>query len=81
MQEIFASHPDYAQYGQPDTSNASDNVVGNAKLATYVCTTERMSDGAMLASKELVVFAARAAELASRCSAARTTADACCTGT
>lgn len=54
--EIFSTHPDYSQFGQPDTTNASDNVVGNAKLATYVATTERMSDGAMLASKELVVF-------------------------
>lgn len=58
VQEIFESHTDYSQYGQPDTTNASDNVVGNAKLATYVCTTERMADGAMLASKELVVFTA-----------------------
>lgn len=56
VSEIFASHPDYEQYGQPDTSNASDNVVGNAKLATFVLDTARMSDGAMLASKEAVVF-------------------------
>ncbi|MFO0673045.1 MAG: hypothetical protein U0235_26100 [Polyangiaceae bacterium] len=52
---IFASHPDYAAYGPPDTTNASDNVVGGKDLSTFVLDTQRMSDGAMLASKTLVV--------------------------
>ncbi|HVH48036.1 MAG TPA: hypothetical protein VM925_37135 [Labilithrix sp.] len=56
VSEIFSTHTDYEQFGQPDTANATDNVVGNAKLATFIATTARMSDGAMLASKELVVF-------------------------
>lgn len=58
VQEIFSSHADYEQYGQPDTTNASDNVVGNNALSTFILTTERQSDGAMLASKQLVVFTA-----------------------
>lgn len=55
VQEIFESHPDYAEFGQPDTPNATDNVVGNSALSTYVLTTARMTDGAMLASKQIVV--------------------------
>lgn len=52
---IFASHPEYVGYGQPDTKNANDNVVGNQSLATFTLDTARMADGAMLASKQLVV--------------------------
>lgn len=51
IDEIFATHPDYAPLGQPDTSNAADGI--------YVPTAEldwaQMTDGAMLASKVLVV--------------------------
>ena len=39
----------------PDTTNSVDNVVGRGDLAGYTLTTARMSDGAMLASKDLVV--------------------------
>jgi protocatechuate 3,4-dioxygenase beta subunit len=56
--DIFANHAEYKGFGQPDTPNASDNVVGNANLASYTLTTARMSDGAMLASKQLVVSVA-----------------------
>jgi protocatechuate 3,4-dioxygenase beta subunit len=55
INEIFTTHAEYKSYGLPDTPNASDNVVGNANLASYVLTTARMTDGAMLASKQLVV--------------------------
>lgn len=58
VQEIFSTHVDYIQYGQPDTQNANDNVVGGNALSTFVLTTERQSDGAMLASKQLIVFTA-----------------------
>lgn len=57
VQEIFASHEEYKVFGQPDTTNASDNVVGRANTQTFVVDAARMSDGAMLASKLLVVFA------------------------
>jgi len=52
--EIFADHPEYSGFGQPDTTNTNDNVVSRGDIATYTLTTARMSDGAMLASKELV---------------------------
>jgi hypothetical protein len=38
-----------------DTTNATDNVVGQGALAGYTVTTARTSDGAMLASKVLAV--------------------------
>ena len=46
-QEVFATHPEYTQFGQPNTSNTSDGIFGPAN----VCDTARMSDGAMLAWK------------------------------
>jgi protocatechuate 3,4-dioxygenase beta subunit len=55
VQEIFSSHPEYSPFGQPDTTNANDNVVGNQDLSTFTLTTAKMSDGAMLASRMLVV--------------------------
>lgn len=58
VDDIFANQADYTRYGKPDTANASDNVVGNADLATYVATAQRMTDGTLLASKELIVFTA-----------------------
>jgi protocatechuate 3,4-dioxygenase beta subunit len=55
IDEIFTTHAEYKGFGLPDTPNASDNVVGNANLASYTLATARMTDGAMLASKQLVV--------------------------
>lgn len=57
VQELFESHPDYAEFGQPDTTNEDDNVVGRGAIESYVLDVERQSDGAMLASKLLVAFA------------------------
>jgi protocatechuate 3,4-dioxygenase beta subunit len=53
--EIFGSHPEYKGYGQPDTANATDNVVGNANLQTYVVAASRLPDGSLLAAKQLIV--------------------------
>jgi protocatechuate 3,4-dioxygenase beta subunit len=53
--EIFSTHPEYKGFGQPDTPNASDNVVVGHDLSTYLLAVTRQSDGAMLAAKELVV--------------------------
>ncbi|MCB9569554.1 MAG: protocatechuate 3,4-dioxygenase [Myxococcales bacterium] len=54
--EIFASHPEYASFGQPDTTNTTDNVIGGeSDLSPYVLTTARMPDGAMLASKVIAI--------------------------
>jgi protocatechuate 3,4-dioxygenase beta subunit len=55
VNEIFTSHVEYESYGLPDTTNASDNIVGRGDLAGYTLATARMTDGAMLASKDLVV--------------------------
>ncbi len=52
--EIFTNHAEYKGYGQPDTPNATDNVV-RGNVEAFTLTTARMSDGAMLASKVLVV--------------------------
>ena len=57
--EIFASHPSYQPEGQPDTSNASDGVIGGGgSIAQYLLDTARMSDGAMLASKVIALRSA-----------------------
>ncbi len=59
--EIFASHPEYASFGQPDTTNATDTVFGGEDDVTpYILTTARMPDGAMLASKVIGVRSALA---------------------
>ncbi|MEM1417507.1 MAG: protocatechuate 3,4-dioxygenase, partial [Myxococcota bacterium] len=52
--EIFAEHPDYAPFGQPDTPNAADGIFRGVGAAS-VLQTQRMSDGAMLASKTIQV--------------------------
>lgn len=52
IEELFASHVDYAEFGQPDTPNARDSIysgVGTSGIVEY----ERMSDGAMLAWKQI----------------------------
>jgi protocatechuate 3,4-dioxygenase beta subunit len=57
-QQIFAKHPEYAPYGQPDTSNASDGVFSGVPAAQrdrVMVDVARMTDGAMLASKVVTV--------------------------
>lgn len=54
--EIFDAHPDYAGRGQPDTTDATDNIIGGvADRSPYTLDTARMSDGAMLASKRIAI--------------------------
>jgi hypothetical protein len=54
--EIFASHPDYAEFGQPDTTLATDTVVGGeSDWSPYLVEYERMTDGTMLAWKTVAV--------------------------
>lgn len=57
-QGIFASHVDYAEFGQPNTTFANDGVIGSipqADRARLICDVARMTDGAMLASKVVAV--------------------------
>jgi protocatechuate 3,4-dioxygenase beta subunit len=56
--QIFASHADYKQYGQPDTLWSNDGVlagVSSADRDRLTLTIARMTDGAMLASKVVTV--------------------------
>lgn len=55
VSEIFTTHPEYSPYGLPDTQNSNDNVVGKETLALFLLEVAKMADGAMLASKLLVV--------------------------
>lgn len=50
--EIFAEHPEYAEFGQPDTTNATDSIYGGED---YIVSAEKQSDGALLAWKTLVI--------------------------
>lgn len=57
-EEIFAEHPDYSGFGQPDTVFADDNIIGRiaaAEQSRHVLDVARMPDGAMLASKTVTV--------------------------
>jgi len=49
--EIFSTHPDYAQFGQPDTTNEADGIYN----ADGELTVAQMPDGVMLASKAIVL--------------------------
>lgn len=52
---IIASEPLYSARGARDTKNTNDNVIGRGSVDNYLFQTKRMSDGAMLAWKTLVV--------------------------
>jgi protocatechuate 3,4-dioxygenase beta subunit len=51
VDEIFATHPEYVGFGQPDTSNAADGIHEASTEVEYA----QMTDGAMLAWKVVVV--------------------------
>ena len=56
--EIFATHPEYKPFGQPDTTNTTDGIVSAIPAAQrdrLICEYARMTDGAMLASKTVTV--------------------------
>jgi protocatechuate 3,4-dioxygenase beta subunit len=54
IMELFAVHPDYQGFGQPDTPNATDMVL-RADLPTFIATTSRLPDGALMAAKQIAV--------------------------
>jgi protocatechuate 3,4-dioxygenase beta subunit len=54
VDEIFTAHAEYSAYGAPDTHNTDDNIV-SGDVAAYTATAARMTDGAMLASKQIAV--------------------------
>jgi protocatechuate 3,4-dioxygenase beta subunit len=54
--EICGSHPEYAEFGAPDTNNESDGILGDERdKSPYILDTARMPDGAMLASKVIAI--------------------------
>ncbi len=55
ISDVFANHAEYQPYGPPDTPNASDGIVRAGSLAGYTVGTARMTDGALMAAKQLVV--------------------------
>lgn len=54
VDEITTTHPDYADRGAPDTTNSEDGIL-SSNLANFLVSTERMSDGALLAWKTIVI--------------------------
>ncbi len=54
--EIYRAHPDYREFGLPDTTLATDTVLGGVEdPAPYILDFARMEDGVMLASKTITV--------------------------
>lgn len=53
--EIIGSQPLYSERGERDTKNTDDMVAAQDKLADLTLQTKRMTDGAMLAWKALVI--------------------------
>lgn len=58
--KVFAEHPDYQEFGQPNTTNATDGIFGGEE---YILSTELQPDGALLAWKVLVVRSSLASPL------------------
>lgn len=55
-EEVFSTHPEYSEFGQPDTANSTDSVIGGEEdLTPYLLDTQRMTDGAMLAWKVVAI--------------------------
>ena len=56
--DIFATHSEYKEYGQPDTVFSNDNIMAGIPVAQrdrHILAVARMNDGAMLASKVVTV--------------------------
>ena len=60
--QVFAEHPDYDQFGQPNTTNAQDGIYAGKE---YELSTALQPDGALLAWKVLVIRSSLAAPLCS----------------
>lgn len=57
-EEVFSSHEEYLDFGQPDTTFSNDNIISEIAAAErdrHVLSVARMSDGVMLASKVVTV--------------------------
>ena len=54
LADVFANHPTYAAFGQPDTPNSSDNIL-NRDLSTSLFDWSQAEDGALVIWKTLVI--------------------------
>jgi len=55
IQDVCTTHSDYIDHGLPDTANDQDNVFPADSVDDYLVETERMSDGALMAWKTIVI--------------------------
>jgi protocatechuate 3,4-dioxygenase beta subunit len=55
IDDVCTTHPDYSAHGEPDTANTSDTVFPADDIEDYLMSTERMSDGALLAWKTVII--------------------------
>jgi protocatechuate 3,4-dioxygenase beta subunit len=55
IDDICSNHPDYAAHGLPSTPTTSDTVFPADSLDDYLMQTQRMSDGALLAWKTVII--------------------------
>lgn len=60
--QVFAEHPEYKEFGQPDRTNETDGIYGGKE---YEVSTELQPDGALLAWKVLVIRSSLADPLCS----------------
>lgn len=54
IQDVFDNHPQYSGYGQPDTSNAADNILGD-DTETWLMSWRRADDGVLVATKTITI--------------------------
>jgi protocatechuate 3,4-dioxygenase beta subunit len=54
VNELCSEHPDYVGHGLPDTPNTGDSIFADT-VDQYVMETQRMSDGALLAWKTIII--------------------------
>lgn len=65
VDDVCTTHPDYEARGLPAVTNTTDGVFPAEGYEKYAMETQRMSDGAMLAWKTLIIRSALDAELCS----------------
>jgi protocatechuate 3,4-dioxygenase beta subunit len=62
VDDVCTTHPDYQERGLPAVTNATDGVFPSEGYEKYAVETQRMSDGALLAWKTLIIRSALDAE-------------------
>lgn len=58
IEDVCTTHPDYSGHGLPDTANTADTVFPAATVDLYTLETRRMTDGALLAWKTILIRSA-----------------------